>query len=105
MNVLRDLGSDFRVVFVGDACMATWELNAGNDFSRPMGATHMTGLDWLKAIRKHFRDAVWLNPEARRFWNHPTISAIGAQIPMYELTLDGLAEAVRRLRIGRRDLR
>ncbi len=103
--MLRELPSDFRVVFVGDACMAPWELTAGSDFSLGYGATPMTGIDWLRSIRKHFRDAIWLNPEPRRYWNHPTISQIGAVIPMYELTLDGLKQAMRRLRIGRRDLR
>lgn len=103
-KMLRDLGSDFRVVLVGDACMAPWELTAGSEFIGT-GQTTATGLDWFERIRKHFRDAVWLNPEQKRFWNHPTIAHIGRVFPMFELTVDGLNQAMRRLRIGRRDIR
>lgn len=103
-KMLRDLSSDFRVVFVGDACMAPWELSAGSEFIGT-GKTTATGLDWLQRIKKHFRDSVWLNPEQKRFWGHPTIQAIGNVFPMFELSVDGLNQAMRRLRIGRRDLR
>jgi hypothetical protein len=103
-QMLRDLPQDFRVVFVGDACMAPWELTAANDLVG-YGSTHHSGLDWLKRIKAHFRGAVWLNPEPKSYWNHPTISQIGAVVPMFELTLDGLNRAMRLLRVGRRDLR
>lgn len=102
-DMLRELPQDFRVVFVGDACMAPWELNSGNDFSS-YGTSQFSGLDWIKRIKGHFRGAVWLNPEPRSYWNHPTISQIGAVVPMFELSLNGLNSAMRRLRSGRREL-
>ncbi len=104
-KVLRDLGNDFRVVLVGDACMAPWELNSGSDFFITGSSSHSSGLDWFRRIRKHFQDAVWLNPEPRHAWNHPTIQQISRIFPMYELTLDGLSEAMKHLRIARRDLK
>ncbi len=102
-EMLRDLPQDFRVVFVGDACMAPWELTAANDIIG-YGSTKASGLDWIRRIKGHFRGAVWLNPEPRSYWSHPTISQVGAVIPMFELTLDGMGRAMRRLRSGRRDL-
>ncbi|MEE8522438.1 MAG: hypothetical protein V3T72_00785 [Thermoanaerobaculia bacterium] len=37
---------------------------------------------------------MWLNPEPRRIWNAPSIRIIREVFPMFELTLDGLTEAV-----------
>ncbi len=53
-----------------------------------------TGLVWLKRFRDRCPDSVWLNPEPRRIWNAPSIRLIREVFPMYELTLDGLTEAV-----------
>lgn len=103
-EMLRGLDHDFRVVLVGDACMAPWELSAGSEFIGT-GQTVASGLDWLKRIRKRFRESVWLNPEQKRFWQHPTIQQVGRIFPMYELTVEGLNEAIRRLRVGRRDVK
>lgn len=102
-DLLRVYSTDYRVVFVGDACMAPWELTAGGDYLGTTGG-HFSGLDWLKRIRKHFRSSVWLNPEQKRFWGHPTIHQIGSLFPMYELTVEGLGKAMRRLRLGTKDL-
>jgi len=107
-QLLREMPSDFRVAFVGDACMAPWELTAGSGQMYGFGSSHhssVSGLDWLQRFKKHFRDAVWLNPEPTPYWNHPTIRQIGSIVPMFPLTVEGLGQAMRRLRIGRRDLR
>ncbi|RLC92166.1 MAG: VWA containing CoxE family protein, partial [Chloroflexi bacterium] len=55
------------------------------------------GVVWLQRIAEHFTHCVWLNPEEPRYWNHPTVQMIGKLFPMYQLTLDGLGEAVRKL--------
>ena len=60
------------------------------------------GAEWLKRIADHFRHTVWLNPiNVRRLWVHPTIKAVGQIFPMYEMTLDGLEEAVKALMVRR----
>jgi hypothetical protein len=53
------------------------------------------GILWLKRIAEHFTHCVWLNPD--NYWNHPTVQMIGKLFPMYELTLDGLGQAVKKL--------
>ena len=86
-----------RLVFVGDASMAPWELNTQTP--RTYGEQGgLSGLDWLKMIRQRCPGSVWLNPDPVRFWDHPTVSAVGAVFPMFPLTLDGLRDAIRRLR-------
>jgi hypothetical protein len=44
--------------------------------------------------------SAWLNPDAPRFWDHPTVRLIGNAVPMFPLTVDGLKGAVKRLRAG-----
>ena len=41
---------------------------------------------------------VWLNPEPRRIWDAPTIDMIRRLFPMFELTLEGVEQAVDVLR-------
>jgi uncharacterized protein with von Willebrand factor type A (vWA) domain len=94
-DVLSQWGPKHRVILVGDASMAPYELFG------PLGwpGTHATaGIDWLKRVRARAPGSVWLNPDPPRFWAHPTVHAIGEVFPMFELTVAGLREAVRRLR-------
>ena len=99
-RVMRDWTSSHRLIFVGDASMAPYELFT------PMGANSwnpsakgMSGLDWLMRMRTCCPSSIWLNPDPMRWWNHPTVRSIGRVFPMYPLTLVGLRDAVRTLRI------
>lgn len=86
-----------RVLFVGDASMAPWELFGAAP--RVYGDTAaMSALDWLARIRQHCPASVWLNPDNPRYWDHPTVNAVGAVFPMFPLTVDGLRQAIRKLR-------
>lgn len=99
-RLFREHGPDARFVFVGDACMAPWELTAAGGTGWSWERHLESGLDWLQRIRRRWKHAVWLNPEPERFWRHPTIDTIGQVFPMYPLTLDGLGKALKRLRQG-----
>lgn len=81
-----------RVVWVGDACMAPYELLA------PSWNSGRTGLSWIQDIQRHCPHSVWLNPEPQRYWNHQTIQAIGQIVDMYPLTLQGLKDGIKKLR-------
>jgi hypothetical protein len=94
-HVLEQLGPRHRVVFVGDASMAPYEL------FQPYGwpsESALAGLEWLRRFRQKCTGSVWINPDPPRYWQHPTVSAIGQVFPMYQLTVDGMRDAVRRLR-------
>jgi uncharacterized protein len=87
-----------RVIIVGDASMAPYELMHGNGAiyvdAKPTGAS----VDRLKFLAKTFRHAVWLNPMTPRDWEHTWTTEVIRQIfPMFELTLDGLEKAVQHL--------
>ena len=100
-EIVAALTPSHRLVWVGDASMAPWEL-FGRYHSNPWGASNegvgLNGLDWLRRMKDQCAASVWLNPDPERFWAHPTVSAIGAIYPMFPLTLDGLREAVQKLR-------
>lgn len=94
---LEKLTPRHRLLFVGDASMAPYELFS--NFSWPGEGGGLSGLEWLQRFRARCQASVWLNPDPRRFWAHPTVSAIGRVFPMYELTVEGLQQAVKKLRV------
>lgn len=96
-DVFEKLTPEHRLVWVGDASMAPWEL-----FSSGWGEQGPTGHDWIKRFGTRCPWSVWLNPDPERFWDHPTVRAIGNAIAMYPLTLDGLRRSMRRLTGARR---
>jgi uncharacterized protein with von Willebrand factor type A (vWA) domain len=99
-EVFRKHPPETKFVFVGDACMAPWELTAVGGVLSLWEKNQRSGLDWITHFKKTFKDSVWLNPEPERFWRHETIAAIGRVIPMFPLSLDGMRAAVRHLRKG-----
>lgn len=96
-DVLAELTPQHRLLFVGDASMAPYELfsmvgwGAAEDDRAP-------GIEWLRRLRRRCPASVWLNPDPRRWWDHPTVRGIGQIFPMFELTLHGLEDAVAALR-------
>ena len=97
-EVLRDLTHEHRLIFVGDASMANWELmSPGFAFSQDQ----RRGIDWLQAFAKKCPGSIWLNPDPKRFWNHPTVRAIGDTFEMFPLTIEGLRDGIQFLKAPR----
>jgi uncharacterized protein with von Willebrand factor type A (vWA) domain len=55
----------------------------------------------LQRFQKHFSHRIWLNPDPKSVWIHPTVRAIGQLFPMYPLTIDGLNQGIRKLIVRR----
>ena len=87
-----------RLIIVGDASMAPYELMA-QDGSLYIGErSGQPGIERLKLLAKTFSHCVWLNPVASRMWDYTrTITMIRQIFPMYELSLDGLDMAISQL--------
>jgi len=99
-KALTNLDSDYKLIMVGDAHMAPSELTSAGGAIDYYYHNDMPGIEWLGRLADHFHHAVWLNPiTLRRLWVHPTIKAIGRIFPMFELSLDGLDQAVRALKV------
>jgi uncharacterized protein with von Willebrand factor type A (vWA) domain len=100
-HMLRTTEPDYKVVLVGDACMATSELIDSLGSIYYYERNNKAGIMRLKQIAEHFKHSVWLNPETQSYWNHPTIATVGKVFPMYELTVEGLGQAVKKLIVKR----
>jgi uncharacterized protein with von Willebrand factor type A (vWA) domain len=103
-DLLRSWTPAHRVVFVGDASMAPYELfgSMGGDGygAGRRSRENPSGLQWLQRIRRRCPSSIWLNPDPERWWNHPTVQAIGSVFEMYPMSLSGLREGIRELRKG-----
>jgi len=98
-DLMGQCASHHKLIMVGDASMAPYELHMGGHWSAG-GPDAISGLGWLRILRDHFTDAVWLNPEPGLSWRGTTIEEIGEVIPMFPLTVDGLTEAMALLNRG-----
>lgn len=96
-DLLSHSDRDEKLVMVGDALMHPAELLDPGGSMYLYSQTRASGIEWLRRLAHHFRSAAWLNPEPERFWSGTTIEVIASVLPMYALTLDGLAQAVRYL--------
>jgi len=82
---------------VGDARMAIWELMNRYGAIEYYQRNETPGITWLQHFANHFTHCAWLNPDNPRFWIHPTTQRIRGLFPMYQLTIEGLNQAVRKL--------
>jgi uncharacterized protein with von Willebrand factor type A (vWA) domain len=96
-HLLRILEPDYKVVLVGDARMAMQELTERYGAIYYYEHNEIPGLLRLKQIAEHFTHCVWINPAEPYYWNHPTVLVVEKLFPMFELTLDGLGQAVKKL--------
>jgi uncharacterized protein with von Willebrand factor type A (vWA) domain len=94
-DLLSNSDRDEKLVVVGDALMHPAELLDPGGSMYLYTQQRASGIEWLRRLATHFRSSAWLNPEPDRFWSGTTIEVIASVFPMFPLTLDGLAQAVR----------
>jgi hypothetical protein len=101
-DLLGQVGRHYKLVVVGDALMAPYELamraNSEGQYDPSNGKE---GLLWLMELTRHFERSAWLNPEPPRTWRGNTIEQVARVFDMFPLTLEGLGEAVAHLTKGR----
>lgn len=102
-DFLRILGPEYKIVFVGDASMAPSELTMINGAIDWNLSNSEPGIVWLHRIAAHFNHVIWLNPIPAEYWRWTegayTIALIKDIIPMFELTLEGLESAIKKLKV------
>jgi hypothetical protein len=87
-----------RLILVGDASMAPYELMATDGSIYAEERSGRPSIECLRFLAKTFPRAVWLNPKPAPSWDYTrTIAAIRQIFPMFELTIDGLEQAVTHL--------
>ena len=99
--VFRNLGSDYKVIIVGDAAMSSYELTARGGNINWYAWNNEPGIDWLKKFNRFYRKVIWLNPIKESRWTHAwgarTIQMVREIFPMFELTLNGLDKGIHKL--------
>jgi uncharacterized protein with von Willebrand factor type A (vWA) domain len=95
VDELVRLDPETRFIIVGDASMAPYELMATDGSIHIEERSGKPSFERLHFIAKTFPHAVWINPILAANWPYTrTIGMIQEIFPMFELTLDGLEEAV-----------
>lgn len=95
VDELVRLDPETRVIIVGDASMAPYELMATDGSIHLEERSGQPSYKRLQFIAETFQHSVWLNPKMADEWPYTrTINMIREIFPMFELTLDGLEGAV-----------
>jgi uncharacterized protein with von Willebrand factor type A (vWA) domain len=98
-DLMRECGPQYKLIIVGDASMAPYELMG--DSGSWDSDTRISALEWFWLLRNHFLSTVWLNPEGTASWQYPesnTVATIAQVFPMFPLTVEGLSEGLQSLR-------
>ena len=97
-KVIHTYGSDYKVIFIGDATMGPYEI------TYPGGSVEHwneeAGSVWMKRLLTHFDKSIWLNPQEERHWSYYGSIDIMKNIvanKMYPLTLEGLTQGIKAL--------
>ncbi len=98
-DLINECGKHYKLVMVGDASMAPYELLGSAGWGED---AHVAGIKWLVMLREHFERSIWLNPDPPSGWTMGTAQVIRDVFPMFQLTLEGLGEAVTELVRGSR---
>jgi len=97
-DVLHKYPSDYKVIFVGDASMSPYEITRAGGSVEHMNPE--AGATWISRVTGTYPHCVWLNPVARDHWQWtPSTGLIQRLLEnrMYEMTLEGLDQAMRAL--------
>lgn len=94
-ELLRTYGSDYKLIFVGDATMGPYEI------AYPGGSVEHwneePGQVWLERLLHHYPKAVWINPQPQGRWPYYASIRMVSDIMqqrMYPFTLEGLGRAI-----------
>ena len=98
-EITHKFGSDYKLVFVGDATMSPYEIvYAGGSVEH---WNEEPGAVWIKRLLNTFPKAIWLNPEPEKRWDYtPSIKMTRELMEdrMFPLTVSGLDDGIKKLR-------
>jgi len=105
-DFLQKYDSKYKVVVVGDAAMASWELTEKYGSIYYYHRNELPGIYYIRELENHFKNnVVWLNPELMRpEWAPWTRKIISSTIPMFDLTIEGIEKAMKYLRTGGKNM-
>ncbi|PID42176.1 MAG: hypothetical protein CSB48_11645 [Proteobacteria bacterium] len=97
-DVIHKYTPDYKVIFVGDASMAPYEIShAGGSVEH---WNEEPGAVWMRRLTDHFKKKVWLNPMPESYWGSGGSLGMTRELledEMYPLTLEGLEAGMKAL--------
>ena len=97
-DVLHTYGSDYKIIFVGDAAMSPYEV------VYPGGSVEHwneeSGEVWLRRVLDKWNNVIWLNPVEQRVWKYTQSTQMINQLfagRMFPMTLSGLDQGLKEL--------
>ena len=94
-EVLNKYGPDYKVVFVGDATMAPYEItHAGGSVEH---WNEEPGSLWMERFTEFYERLVWINPTPQETWEYSSsVSMIQSMVEgqMFPLTIRGLEDGM-----------
>ena len=97
-EILNKYGQDYKVVFVGDATMAPYEItHAGGSVEH---WNEEPGALWMERFRQSYDKLVWINPTPQETWEYSSSVSMTQDLvegQMFPLTVRGLEEGMSEL--------
>ncbi len=94
-DILNKFGVDYRIVFVGDATMAPYEItHAGGSVEH---WNEEPGSVWIERFNNHYDKLIWINPTPQETWEYSSSVGMTQQLVdgrMFPLTIRGLEEGM-----------
>ncbi len=97
-EILNKYAQDYKIVFVGDATMAPYEItHAGGSVEH---WNEEPGAAWMERFTEMYDKLVWINPTPRETWEYSSSVSMTQDLVngnMYPLTIRGLEEGMNSL--------
>tara|TARA_R110002072_G_scaffold4663_3_gene32473 strand:- start:92955 stop:94133 length:1179 start_codon:yes stop_codon:yes gene_type:complete len=97
-DIIHKYGRDYKVIFVGDATMAPYEItHVGGSIEH---YNDEAGATWMERISDHYEHLAWINPVPEQHWEHGYSIAVVRQLladRMYPMSVKGLEQAMQQL--------
>ncbi|PHS20609.1 MAG: hypothetical protein COA86_01285 [Kangiella sp.] len=94
-DVLRTFTKDYKVIFVGDASMASYEISHRGGSVEYMNEE--AGYVWMQRLKAVFNKVIWLNPVEEKYWNYTQSIGMVKQLvedEMFPLSVKGLEQGI-----------
>jgi uncharacterized protein with von Willebrand factor type A (vWA) domain len=94
-EIIRTYGSDYKLIFVGDATMSPYEITHAGGSVEHWNAE--PGSVWLDRLIKHYPKFAWINPQPQSRWRQTASIDMTREMlegRMYPLTLAGLDQCI-----------
>ena len=94
-DILHKYTHDYKVIFVGDATMAPYEItHSGGSVEH---WNEEAGAIWMQRFLDAFEKLIWINPTPKDTWEYSTSVALTEKLVedhMYPLTISGIEEGM-----------